>query len=1058
MSFTVYKSSAGSGKTFTLVREYLTLVLENPWKYKRILAITFTNKAANEMKERVINALLQIGNQQQNPLSGSVAVMFDQLKEKLKMPDEKLVENAQMVTQLILHHYSDFAISTIDSFVHKIIRSFAFDLRLPMGFEVELDTEETLRRIIDLLVNKAGSDEDLTNLLVKFTQAKTEDEKNWNIEDDIYNVAKLLMQEDSQKQVKTLKEHSIGDFIKIHVAISKFIFEYEQQLQKFGDKAMALIRQSAVGEAAFAQGNRGIYPWFNRFAKGDFSRQKPTNTVINTVEQDKWHSGKASAADKAAIDSIKQQLSDVYLEILQHIENNEEKYKISQAVRNNLYPLAILHEIEQILDDYRSENNILLISEFNQRISKVVMNEPVPFIYERVGEKFQHYLVDEFQDTSVLQWQNLLPLYENSLSTNNFNMIVGDAKQAIYRWRSGEVEQFIQLPKLYKSDDLPLIKEREQVLIRNHEAKDLIHNFRSAKQLVEFNNAFFKIVAGLLPENYREVYANAAQIAGSSNTGGFVEIVFYKNDQDEFDRETHNLNRIVEIIHQSEALDYKPGDIAVLCRNNSSASLIAAHLLQQNIPVVSSESLLLAASINVRTIISIARLLVSADDQIARMELLNWFRQNKKMEQDWPSLIEQWVKGSGKDSRIKSFFGNLEKFGIKINSDRLLELSVYEFCEEVIRGFDMQNSNDPYIPFFLDSVLDQMKDPGFDLKALIDWWGRKKDRLSIVVPAEVNAVKVMTIHKSKGLEFPVVIYPFANEKLKISKDKLWVDPGEVIPDLNTILVDASANLQETRFEESYLEEKGKSLLDLINVLYVVMTRAADRLHVISDYPPKSAESVSIPVVLKHYLQTANHWQDDLTIYKFGDENTRNQNKEKPGGQQQPIDLTTSADWRKLVSLSLQAPEYWDIEHPAGDSEWGTLIHKMLSKIRSKKDIQEVVSAFEANGLLDFEIADKIGNQLRHFITHPAVEPYFNPEITSLEEFDLLLPNGDIQRPDRVILDGDKITVVDYKTGRKSEKHVLQVKKYIKTLQQVGYQNVFGVVLYIYEKNPVEVVK
>lgn len=1053
MSFTVYKSSAGSGKTFTLVREYLGLVLKEPRKYKRILAITFTNKAANEMKERVVQSLIQIGNQQNDPLTGSVAIMFDQIKSQLNLPDEQLIENAKLVIGLILHNYSDFAIGTIDSFVHRIIRSFAFDLRIPMSFEVELDTEDTLRRIIDLLISKAGSDDELTQLLLKFTQSKTEDEKNWNIEEDIFNVAKLLLDEDSQQQIIVHKKKSISAFLEIYKNLSGFIAVYENELAKLGSQAMELIQDNGVSESAFYQGNRGIYAWFSRFAKRDFSNSQPKSFVLASVEQDKWYSGKASENDKNAIDLIKTQLSDIYVEIVQLMDQKSEKYYLCYATRKNLYPLAILNEIEQLLDDYKSENNVLLISEFNQRISNVVMHEPVPFIYERAGEKYQHYLVDEFQDTSVLQWQNLLPLFENSLGSGKFNMIVGDAKQAIYRWRNGEVEQFIELPYLYKADQLPYANQRQQILNQQYSGKDLKHNYRSAQQLVQFNNEFFQIVSEILPGHYQNVYQEAGQIAGSSNSGGYVEIEFFDKENNTLDREAINLDRCLNIIQENLKLKYQLGDIAILCRNNKHASSIAAHLLLHDIPVVSSESLLLSASLNVRTVISIARLMVYPDDKIARVEIINWLQQSKKAAINWPNNIKQLISELNNHS-FKEFISKLESFNIQINTGKLLEQTVYEFCETLIRDLGLNKSKDPYLSFFLDAILDQLKDPAFDLKAMLDWWDHKKDKLSIVVPNEVDAVKVMTIHKSKGLEFPVVVYPFASERVRNSKDKLWIQPGELIPELETVLVDASKQLEETSFGAVYQEEKDKSLLDLVNVLYVAMTRAADRLYVISENPTKNAGLTATPAILKYFLQKKNVWEDEKHTYSFGDPNTSGKNAEPFNEKADDlIHLIRSGDWRKLVSVSLQAPDFWDIDQPAGEQEYGNLIHQLLSHIRDEAQIEEIVGDFQMLGLIETDSVYKIKKQLHQFISHPLVKPYFKPDIKSLEEADVLLPDGELQRPDRVIFDDNNVIVVDYKTGRKSEQHKNQVKKYIKTFRQLGYQNVSGVLLYVFESNP-----
>jgi ATP-dependent exoDNAse (exonuclease V) beta subunit len=1055
MSFTVYKSSAGSGKTFTLVKEYLQMVLMRPKTYRSILAITFTNKAANEMKERILEALFQIGDQDEKPLTGTVKVMFGQIAENLARPEQELMENARIVTQLILHNYTDFAISTIDSFVHRIIRSFAFDLRIPMSFEVELDTEDVLRRMIDLLINRAGSDARITELLVRFTRMKAEDEKNWNIEDDIYRVAKLLMDEDSQLEVTELRDYSIDEFLKIHSKLTGFIHEFEATITKKGSDAMQLIRQAALEASSFYQGNRGIYAYFDRLSNKNFSALTPKSYVRTTVEEDKWYGSKTPVHEKNAIDAIKTRLSDLFLEIDRFVEEHYPRYILYHEVRKNLYPLAILHEIEKMLNDYKSENNILLISEFNQKIAAVALNEPVPFIYERVGEKYQHYLVDEFQDTSVLQWQNLLPLIENSLASQHFNMVVGDAKQAIYRWRSGEVEQFIKLPVVHKNPDTFFALEREQSLIRNFKEMHLDHNFRSGKKLVEFNNAFFKSIAAFLPENYKKIYENATQIAGGKQEGGYVGIDFYDRDHEAREKAQFYWERTLQIIHEVSAFHYEKRDVAILCRNNRNASDMASFLLQHNIPVVSNESLLLSVSPHVRLILSIARLLLNPENDIAKVEVLHWMQVKGLVDSSLPEALQQFVHRDPITVSTGTFFQKLEASGIYIQSGYLLKLTVYEFCEALIRMLELNRMNDPYLLFFLDAVLEQSKDASFDLGAMLDWWEKKKDTLSIVVPEGVNAVHVMTIHKSKGLEFPVVIYPFASENLRMTREKLWIHPADKLPQLKTALVDASPRMEETDFAENLRVESDKSLLDLINLLYVVMTRAADRLYILSSGPPeKAGGKPSVPVFLKYFLEEISRWEEGKFTYSFGDAQTQNMNRLiKQKEETMAFSAFHSVDWQKQISLSLQAPEHWDTDHPGGEQEWGTLMHKILAATRHPDDLKKITGEYVIQGILNPQQAENIHELLTKFIHHPDVSVYFNPDLKSLEEADILLPDGNVYRPDKLILEDDKVIVVDYKTGRKSQQHIKQVETYLQTLREMGWAQPEGVLLYLYESEP-----
>nr|NQU94195.1 UvrD-helicase domain-containing protein [Bacteroidota bacterium] len=442
MSFTVYKSSAGSGKTFTLVKEYLKITLNQPNKFRNILAITFTNKAANEMKERIITNLKDISSATPDQNSPAIKFLLPELVKETGLSPETITLRANKVLELILHNYADFSICTIDSFVHRIIRTFAHDLNLPINFEVELDTNILIEQTIDFLISEAGKNEKLTKALIKFTETKAEDEKSWHIEKDLKDFAETLMKEDGQIYLEKLRQLNLQDFFNIIKKVNEFIKSTEQTLVKQAQNATSIIKGTNLPNTAFYRGRNGIAKYFEYIADYRFDKLSPNSFVETTINENKWHGSKTDKDDKIIIDGIKDNLIEIYNNIQDILAENYDEYNLFLMLKRKLYPMAVLSEIEKVLVKIKSENNIVHISEFNKRIADIVLNEPVPFIYERLGERYNHFLLDEFQDTSVLQWQNLLPLLDNSLAEGNFNMIVGDGKQAIYRWRSGEVEQF----------------------------------------------------------------------------------------------------------------------------------------------------------------------------------------------------------------------------------------------------------------------------------------------------------------------------------------------------------------------------------------------------------------------------------------------------------------------------------------------------------------------------------------------------------------------------------------------------------------------------------------
>ncbi len=1057
MNFTVYKSSAGSGKTFTLVREYLRMVLKDPKEFRHVLAITFTNKAANEMKERIISSLKEISEAAGHPESKTARFMLPDLIEETGLDQEMLTVNAQLVLKLILHNYSDFAISTIDSFVHTIIRSFAFDLHLPVNFEVELDSDELIQKAVDILISRVGTDEKLTQVLINFIQTKTQEEKSWDIVRDLTGIAAYLLKEDGQLHIAKLKNLSLDDFSAISKKIHAVVHKFENTLKDIAGEGDTLVKSKNIDIKSFYHGASGIGKYFENLANERFDKIQPNSYVTATIENDKWYSGKITPSEASAIDGIKDDLRSVYHRMETFIESEYPVYTLMNEIRKNIYPLAVLNEIGNVMDEYKSDNNILLISEFNKRIAEVVLHEPVPFIYERTGEKFRHYLVDEFQDTSVLQWQNLLPLIDNSLAEGNFNMIVGDGKQAIYRWRNGEVEQFAKLPEIYNRTDDPLQVQREQTLKRNYEEKILNRNFRSKKEIVEFNNDFFSFIATNLDEAYRSIYADVIQIPDEKNAGGSIHLEFYSDNESDTEFEDFNLNRIKLTIGELLLKGFKWKDIAILCRNNKQASLIAADLLENRINVVSSESLMLANSSGVRMLMSVVWLLLNNDDAIAKTELITWLTKNGRLNND----LHQNLKLFGilrSDQLLtetkKDFYRLLDEKGFTLNREHLLNLQIYDLFEELVRIFGLDLQPDPYIQFFLDAIQQLSSRENTGLSDLPDWWEENREKLSIVVPPGIDAVQVMTIHKSKGLEFPVVLFPFASEKMRKTKEKLWIDPQvKEIQELSAALVNTSKSLTETTFGGLYMEEENKSVLDLMNLLYVVMTRPSKSLFIFAGKPPeKSDAALSVPGLYKRYLVSKEIWSDDQKIYTFGNLNDREEKEEK-GTPSITLDRFISNAWHNRMLLSLQAPEYWDAELPDKKKEWGNLIHLVLSKIRTKSDVTPVLDQFFADGIIGPDEKADIENQLLSFLNHPDVSPWFEPGLNIKTEAEILLKNGKTFRPDRLVFHDDKVTIIDFKTGKHEDKHREQIARYLKQLKEMNYTSTQGLLLYLNEADP-----
>ncbi|MES2591083.1 MAG: UvrD-helicase domain-containing protein [Bacteroidota bacterium] len=1083
-NFTIYKSSAGSGKTFTLVKEYLALALNDgsdpPRAYRHILAVTFTNKAASEMKERIIKSLKELSLEDYTQISSGTKTLLLELKKHLKLnahqqlDDTVIRKRANNVLTEVLHNYSDFAIGTIDSFVHKIVRTFAFDLKIPMSFDLEMDDDKLLTQAIDLLIAQIGTDERLTKALVEFTESKTDDEKSWHIENDLKYFAKNLLNEDGAVYIEKLRHLSVDDFFKIKDTIQTEIKKFETFIKKQGQDALKIISDSGVENEKFAGGANGISKYFSYLAEFRFDKLTPSNTVQKNIDSDNWYAGKATIGDKGSIDAIKLPLTRLFNEAQEYMQLNQSEITLFRLINTTIYSLAVLNEIEKLLNEYKAQNNILHISEFNKLIAKIVLNEPIPFIYERLGEKYNNYLIDEFQDTSVLQFQNLLPLIDNSLATGHFTMLVGDGKQAIYRWRGGEVEQFAMLPGVFAHNNNPLVLEREQALKRNHNPQVLDKNYRSKREIIEFNNAIFRTLSNKLNDKFKGIYETLEQGFNPDNTGGYVQVEFLDGEKDELREQ--NLERTYSIVQNLLQQNFQLRDIAVLVRKNTDGSEIANYLSSRGIEVISSDSLLLSNSADVNFIYSILRYLNNTSDEIIQAEILEYLVVSKR--------INEHINNKDKNRTSPTANGNSE---ININqllveskqdfisvikhvcsdfsSSALSKMALYELCEELIRLFKLNIIPNAYIQFFLDEVLNYSIKQNNNLNDFIEYWEDKKDRASLIVPQGMNAVTIMTIHRSKGLEFPVVILPFSNGKVKNGKEHLWVDlENEKIPQMPSALVSVSESLMDTPYASLYEEEKSKSFLDSLNVLYVALTRPEERLYILTGKPSRSTDKLGTTSdMFAHYYQMNGEWQEGKTLYAFGTETIHKQHTQKAETTNLKLETFNSNQWRDNIKMRAAAPSIWNLENTERKKEYGVMVHTALSKIKSAEDVDTALHSMFAQGMITADEKDKLLIVIHKIIALPKLQPHFAPGLTIKNEAEIIALTGEKFRLDRVVLNSPlqkgpgELTaiIIDYKTGEEKPAHKKQILQYADLLNQMGYSVTEKLIVYIEEERVLE---
>jgi ATP-dependent exoDNAse (exonuclease V) beta subunit len=1039
MNFIVYKASAGSGKTYTLVKEYLKLSLKNPESdyYRKILAITFTNKAASEMKERVVKSLKEISAP--NLPEGTAAFLMKDLMTELGLKDYEVKERAKNMLTHILHNYSDLSISTIDKFTHRLIRTFAHDLRLPINFEVDMDQKNLLSKAVDLLISKIGTDENLTEILLNFAEEKAADEKNWHIERELKEFATTLMKDDGSEYVKRLQHLNSKAFSDIKNKIQLAINDFDNKLVNIGKNALQLISENNVDPACFANGERsGLPKYFTYLANKISESYYPTPTVSSAINSDKWYAGKASETEKSKIDSIKPQLLNLYNEALNLVNDFLNQYYLLKLINRHMYSLMVITEIEKTVSEIKKENNILHISDFNKIISEVIANEPAPFIYERIGDRYNHYLIDEFQDTSVLQWQNLLPLLDNSLAEGNFNMIVGDGKQSIYRWRGGEVEQFSRLPEIFKKSEKDfLLEEREETLKRNYQEIALENNFRSKKEIVEFNNSFFNAVSSTLHPNFHPIYHKLSQNFNPEKSGGLVQIDFIQENElskDEFFE--RNCLMVFEKINSLVEDGFQLKDIALLFRTNSTASVVAEYLTQNGINVVSSESLLICNSPEVSMLINALSYLSDPENKIVQATLVKQVFSRKGI--DSQELHKALVEISSDKKSASDFICSS---GHSFKQSTLTSLPLFELCEELTRVFELNNDGNSYIEFFLETVFQYSRRYTATISEFLDWWEEQKTKKSVIIPEGVDAVNIMTIHKSKGLEFPVVIFPFANWKTDNSRDSLWIDTASD-PELNlpAAMVPSNKLLLETAFASVYETEKSKNVLDNLNILYVALTRPEERLYIITS----RSRSKDLSKHFDCFLKTVGIFEENKTCYTFGEgKYIKGSHKKKQIAEPLQLSYTGNSNWYNKIKITGQSGFF---EKNAGTS-YGILLHLALSKINSAEEIEGAVESLINEGYISKEEAEGIAIKLSEVLNDSQISRWYIPGKTSKNEADIILPDGAIYRPDRVIIEDNAATVIDFKTGVKNNKHHRQLNQYAEALQQMGYSAVNKFIVY-----------
>jgi len=1040
-NFIVYKSSAGSGKTYTLVREFLRIVIESDeiTRYRNILAITFTNKAAAEMKERVLDNLKELSNEEDSPLLKDYAKEFG-------MDSEVIKKKSRLILQSVLHNYSDLKILTIDKFTHRIIRAFAKDLNLSSDFEIEMDSDGILKESIDLLISRAGTDEHLSQILLDFLNNKIEEEKNWKIEEDLFHFAKELLKEENDYFLDSLKNMTPEQLLQSKQFVLAEKKAKEKELRGCAKNQLTLLERNGIVSTDFSR--ETIYNYYKKISEGEFSvlLAPQTKTLQKALEEDKWLASKASSHAKSIIGSIQDELKSNHAKMIAC----SSEYFLFKLLAENTYTVFLIKEIAESINTIKEEGNILMISDFNKLISEEIKNQIAPFIYEKIGERYKNIMIDEFQDTSVMQWHNLIPLIDNSLSIGEKTLLVGDAKQAIYRFRGGKVEQFVALPKLIDTADDFVLKEREIALINNHKAQQLETNYRSHKEVIDFNNWLFEGLTKFLPEKNREIYAAHEQLS-THKSEGLVEVSFLEGEKEEL--EQLHFNKLIEKIEDCKADGFRLKDISILVDRNKSGTKVSNYLIEKGYEVLTSESLLVAEDPEVRFIANFLRFIQNNKDNKAKIEVIKYFYEQDQFS---PTLLKYSEK-IHKKTEIK-LSELLESISPGFRLESLYEMSLFDMAETLSRKFipSTDTPNSFLIEFF--NIIHSYSSRINDLKSFNDFFLSKSDKLSLDTP-DADAITVMTVHKSKGLQFPVVISAFTNWDFYIGSHRanVWVDFKNNYPELPFGIVKLKNDIKATQYDYLHEEDYENIKLDKFNMLYVTLTRAEQRLYILCDskVAKSSGEYIQTKINPFLYQVCASHplfSENSLTIGKRHQRIQKRHNTETV----EKLSECISTEWRQKIQISKQYQDLWGEKSSAAKIAYGNLIHNILAQVTSKKDISDAVNIFAEQGMIAHHEIEFYENEISEIISIEPVNDWFKENTTVANEREIIAKDGNLYRPDKVIMLENRTIVLDFKTGKKRKSYTDQLTNYGNLLTDMNYPNVEKYILFTKERELITV--
>jgi ATP-dependent exoDNAse (exonuclease V) beta subunit len=1027
------------------------------------------------MKSRIIGELAKLAK---NEESKYVAI----LKNELGIEKDVIIIRAEKVLTSILHDYYHFSVKTIESFFQNIIQSFLKEIGLHQNIRIELNTKKVLDNAVAKFIAEIAENSSVISWLTDFVNYKLQEEKSWNISKDITKLGYEIFKEEflsfsQQFQESISNKKGVREYVQqMHANIKNF----ENGLVEIAETALSIIQENDLTVNDFFQKNKGPAGYFHKIKNRDFS--EPGTYAKNAAEDPEKWSTKKSEKFVQITQLAESQLQGLMQKIVRFYQTEIINYQSAKSILENIHTLVVLADISKKVREYAEENSLFLLSDGTKLLNDIINYNDTPFIYEKTGLWYKHFMIDEFQDTSTMQWKNFKPLIENSLSENNLGLLVGDVKQSIYRWRNGDWQLLAE--KL--QEDIVQFGI-DQTLVLNT-------NWRSQKNIVDFNNEFFNQAPKILKDQYEKdidghygydeikdfaskfnhAYADIEQKSAiaTSKESGFIHARFYSNiNKNDWQIETLNdlLKTILDLTKQHS---YRFNDLVVLVRKKEEAKIIANYLHQYNntnqetgfIPFISDEALYISSSIVIQFIICLFKYFNNPDDDINKQKIVSDYNRYIVLE------IEEIPREFAFDEIINILAPE--------QSDLidLQKLALYDLAETIIKKYKLNRpgGQSAYLLAFLDMILEFTKSNFADRNAFIEWWDEEGIEKTLHFPDDQDAIRIMTIHKAKGLEFNVVLLPFCDwhvDHLGVHAPILWCQPeSEPFNNVPVVPIKYKKDLAQSVFYKDYFNEKMLIAIDNLNLLYVAFTRAKNALFLNGMIGKKQDAITTVADLaitclkdfsalrLKENISTKNDLE--ITEYSLG-EIPNKKSVETPGKDDRSLiikQMPTQKTGKKIRIRETYKKEIDDIQDIIKSPvSYGKLMHRLFENIKSIQDIDYTIDTAVSEGWVTNTDADQLKAYVKQRLENEQVKEWFAKKWKVMNETTILMPNGKQYRPDRVMI-GDKETIViDYKfTALHEEHHRKQVMNYKKHLQIMGYEKVNGFLWYVPENSIVEV--